>query len=381
MKIGIDVRVLGSHLKSGIQEYTENLLACMIAGNPEIEFKLFYSGNPSLLEKYSWINLNNVKVIKSPVSNKLIFALSWLFNYPRIDDLIGGVEVFFSPHFLIAPLNSHCRRVTTFHDLSYLRFREFLSLKSAFWHYFQIGSFSQADLPDKIIAVSESTKYDLIDKYSIDPKKIETIYSGISNDIARPSQEELDVFRKKNNLPEKFILFLGKLEPRKNIPALIKAFNLIKDSKDFDDLHLIIVGAKGWLFKDIFNEAEKSSQKAKIIFKDYINDEDKKFYYSLASVFVYASFFEGFGFPPLEAMACGTPVIVSNNSSLPEVMGDAGLLVDPYNAVDISNAIKAVIKDENLRNYLLKKGKERVKMFQWEECANKTLKVILDQKV
>lgn len=381
MKIGVDIRVLGSHLKSGVQEYTENLLAHMIAGNPEIKFKLFYSGDPSLLEKYNWINLSNVEVIKSPISNRLIFASSWLFNYPKLDNLVGGVEVFFSPHFLIAPLNQYCRRVTTFHDLSYLRFREFFSLKSAFWHYFQIGSFSRTDLPNKIIAVSESTKYDLIDKYGIDSKRIETIYSGVSSDIARPSQEELNAFRKKNNLPEKFILFLGKLEPRKNIPSLIKAFNLTKDSKDFDDLHLVIVGAKGWLFKDIFNEADRSPQKAKIIFKDYINDEDKKFFYSLASVFVYASFFEGFGFPPLEAMACETPVVVSNNSSLPEVVGDAGLLVDPYNAVDISMAVKSILTDPALKNSLIKKGLQRVQNFSWEKCARETLRIILCQKV
>jgi len=376
MRIGIDIRVLGSHLKSGVQEYTENLLAHIIAGNPEIQFKLFYSGDSSLLGKYDWINLSNVEVVKSPISNKLIFASSWLFNYPKLDDLVGGVEVFFSPHFLMAPLNSYCRRITTFHDLSYLRFREFFSLRRVFWHRLQIGSFSRVDPPNKIIAVSDSTKYDLIDKYDIDPERVETIYSGISGDMTRPLQEELDVFRKKNNLPEKFILFLGKLEPRKNIPALIKAFNLIKDSKDFDDLHLVIVGAKGWLFKDIFNEAEGSPQKAKIIFKGYINDEDKKFYYSLASAFVYTSFFEGFGFPPLEAMACGTPVIASNNSSLPEVVGDAGLLIDPYNAVDISIAVKSILTDPSFRNSLVKRGLQRVQGFSWEECARRTLDLL-----
>ena len=384
MRIGIDIRVLGSLHKSGVEEYTENLLSHMLSENPDIQFKLFYSGNPFLLGKYDWIGLENVEIVRSRFSNRSIFLSSLLFNYPKLDDLVGGVEVFFSPHFLIAPLNSHCRRVMTFHDLSYLRFKEFFSLRRDLWHKFQLRSFKKTDLPDKIIAVSDSTKNDLIDKYNIEPHRVEKIYSGISPNVWTPDVQrtsgvvnELESFRRKNNLPEKFILFLGKLEPRKNIPTLIKAFDHLKDSSDFQDLHLVIVGAKGWLFKDIFREAEMSSHKNKIIFKDHVNDEEKKFYYSLASVFVYTSFFEGFGFPPLEAMACGTPVVVSNNSSLPEVVSDAGILVDPYNAVDISSAIKVVTEDSNLRNTLIKRGHERVKMFDWKKCSEQTVAAIL----
>lgn len=377
MRVGIDIRVLGSLHKSGVEEYTENLLAHMLPENPDIKFKLFYSGKPELLKEYSWIGLENVEIVKSRFSNRSISLSSLLFNYPKLDDLVGGVEVFFSPHFLIAPLNPYCRRVMTFHDLSYLRFKEFFSLRRDLWHRFQIHSFEKSTLPDKIIAVSESTKNDLIDKYNIEPFRIDKIYSGISKTIKRPSEDELEQFRHKNGLPGKFVLFLGKLEPRKNISTLIKAFNLTKDQGNFRDLHLVIVGARGWLFKDIFKEAESSSHKSKIVFKDYIKDEDKKLYYSLASAFVYTSFFEGFGFPPLEAMACGTPVIVSNNSSLPEVVGGAGILVDPYNAVDISNGVKAVLEDENLRDVLIKRGYERAKMFDWKKCAEETIGAIL----
>lgn len=377
MRVGIDIRVLGSLYKSGVEEYTENLLAHMLPENPDIKFKLFYSGQPERLKEYSWFGLDNVELFQSPFSGKLTFTSSWLFNYPKLDDLVGGVEVFFSPHFLIAPLNPYCRRVMTFHDLSYLRFKEFFSLRRDLWHRFQIRSFGKKNLPDKIIAVSESTKKDLLEKYRIEAWKVEKVYSGISEEISRPSQEELNEFRKRNGLPGEFILFLGKLEPRKNIPTLIKTFNIMKDSGNFRELHLVIVGAKGWLFKDIFKEAETSAHKNKIIFKDYIEDEDKKFYYSLASAFIYTSFFEGFGFPPLEAMACGTPVVVSNNSSLPEVVGDAGLLVDPYNAVDISNGVRVVMEDLDLRHALIKRGHERVTMFNWKKCADETMKVIL----
>ncbi|MEX2090892.1 MAG: glycosyltransferase family 1 protein [Candidatus Paceibacterota bacterium] len=381
MRVGIDIRVLGNPVKSGVEEYTENLLARMLPENPEIKFKLFYSGDPAWIAKYSWTGLENIEVIHSPLSNKFIFSSSKLFNYPKLDDLVGGVEVFFSPHFLIAPLNSYCRRVMTFHDLSYLRFKEFFSLRRDLWHRFHIRSLNKLDLPDKIIAVSESTKNDLVEKYGIGPERIEKIYSGISEDIRRPAEDKLEYFRIANGLPKNFILFLGKLEPRKNIPTLIRAFDILKDSGNLPELHLVIVGAKGWLFKDIFRQADMSGHKNKIIFKNHIKDEDKKFYYSLASVFAYTSFFEGFGFPPLEAMACGTPVIVSNNSSLPEVVGDAGILVDPYNVVDISNAVKTVMEDIDLRNILVGRGYDRVKMFDWKNCADQTLKVILGKNL
>ena len=402
MRVGIDIRVLGSPYKSGIEEYTENLLAHMLPDNPDIKFKLFYSGNPELLKKYSWLGLDNVELFQSPFSGKFTFAFARLFGYPKLDDVVGGVdpersregsqrasasygvEAFFSPHFLLAPLNSYCRRVMTFHDLSYLRFREFFSLRRDLWHRFQIHSFGKKNLPDRIIAVSESTKKDIVECYGIEPERITIIYSGISPNIWTPDVRltsgvvnELEEFRKKNELPREFILFLGKLEPRKNVPALVRAFNLIKSSEGFEDLNLVVVGAKGWLFEDVFKEAEMSPYRSKIIFKDHVADEDKKFYYSLASAFIYTSFFEGFGFPPLEAMACGTPVIVSNNSSLPEVVGDAGLLVDPYNAVDISNGVKAVMGDPNLRNALIKSGYERVGMFDWKKCAEQTLAAIL----
>ena len=154
MRVGIDIRVLGSLYKSGVEEYTENLLVHMLPENPDIKFKLFYSGKPELLKEYSWINLDNVEIVKSRFPNRLISLSSFLFNYPKLDDLVGGVEVFFSPHFLVAPLNPYCRRVMTFHDLSYLRFKEFFSLRRDLWHRLQTHSFGKNNLHDRIIAVS-----------------------------------------------------------------------------------------------------------------------------------------------------------------------------------------------------------------------------------
>lgn len=375
MTIGIDIRVLGSNTRSGVEEYTENLLAHLLELNRDIKFKLFYSSFRNDLKKYEWMKLSNVEVFNFKLPNKLLFVLSRLFNRPYIDKLIGGADVFFSPHFLLAPLSQDCKRVTTFHDLSYVRFKEFFSWRRNLWHKFQIQFRSHA-VSDKIIAVSQSTKKDLIEKYNLPSNKIKVIYSGVSEMMAHPQVEELKLFRKQNNLPDNFILFLGKLEPRKNIAGLIRAFNLLKDSGVFENLYLVIVGSPGWFYQNIFREAELSLYKDKIIFKNHIKDEDRKFYYSLASVFVYPSFFEGFGFPPLEAMACGTPIVTSFNSSLPEVVGGGGILVDPNNLVDISQAMGSILNDSNLKNSLIQKGFLWVKFFTWDRCAKETLEYL-----
>lgn len=376
MIVGIDIRVLGSGTKSGVEEYTENLLAHLFLLDKNIKFKLFYSSFRNNLKKYEWMNFPNVEVFSLRFPNKLLFVSSRIFNRPCIDKLIGGADVFFSPHFLWASLSPECKRVTTFHDLSYVRFKEFFSWRRNIWHKFQIQSSLRANLKDKIIAVSQSTKKDLIEKYDTPLNGIRVIYSGISDSISRPPEDKLNLFKTENNLPDNFILFLGKLEPRKNITGLIKAFNLLKSQNNFENLSLIIVGSPGWLYKNIYREAEFSPYRNNIIFKNYIKDEDRKFYYSLASVFVYPSFFEGFGFPPLEAMACGTPVIASFNSSLSEVVGEGGLLVDPYNVVDISMAVKNIITDPVLRELLIKKGIEKTRCFNWNKCAIETLDVI-----
>ncbi len=378
MTIGIDIRVLGSATKSGIEEYTENILSHILELDKTIKFKLFYASLENKPLNYTWRDLPNVEVHNFKIPNKAIFATTSLLGRPRIDKLVGGADVFFSPHFLLAALSPSCRRVVTFHDLSYVYFPEFFSWRRNIWHHFQMRPFWQSRFSDRIIAVSESTKKDLSSKYLIDPAKIEVVYSGISMSIRRPDDDELRKFQLEKKLPDRFILFLAKLEPRKNITGLIRAFSIIKRSPDFKDLHLVIVGSPGWLYREIFHEAAMSEYRADIIFRDYVEDRERSYYYSLASVFVYPSFFEGFGFPPLEAMTCGTPVVVSNNSSLPEVVGDGGLLVDPYSINDSVFAIKSILQDKVLRDNLSKKALVRAGQFNWKKSAEHTLECLVN---
>lgn len=377
MVIGIDIRVLGNKKRSGIEEYTENLLAYLLPLDKNIKFKLFFSSFSGEISEYDWFFLKNVELFRRKIPNKFLFPSSSFFDFPKIDKLIGGVDVFFSPHFFITALSPECKRVTTFHDLSFVHYPEFFSWRKNIWHNFEMNPLWQSRFSDKIIAVSNSTKQDLVNIYGIDPAKVEVIYSGISPDIKCPSNEELDKFRFTNQLPGKFILFLGTLEPRKNITGLIKAFNILKNKNGFNDLYLVIVGGKGWLCDNIFKEIERSPFKKNIILKNYISDNERKFYYSLAEVFIYPSFFEGFGFPPLEAMACETPVVVSNTSSLPEVVGEAGLLIQPQNIQGLAWSISRILGDRNLRTRLIGLGTKKSSNFTWKKTAEKTLNCLL----
>ena len=190
------------------------------------------------------------------------------------------------------------------------------------------------------------------------------------------SSRELEDFRLKKFLPKQFILFAGKVEPRKNIIGVIRAFATLKKQPEFKNLFLVMAGADGWLSDETHQEAENSRLAGFVRFIGQISDEERKYYYNLASVFVYPSFFEGFGFPPLEAMACGCPVIVSNNSSLPEVAGDAGILVDPYSVTQLAGSVQMILTDKELRGELIKKGLKRAKQFSWETTARKTLETL-----
>lgn len=372
MIIGVDIRPMAGS-KTGIQEYTEQILAHVIPLAPEHQFKLFWSSFFGKAPDRTWMHAPNVQLIKYRIPNNLLFFLGNVFGYPLIDDLLAGVDVFFSPHFFLAPLSEECRRVTTFHDLSYLRFPEFFTWRKRWWHTVEMDPASQARFSNQIIAVSESTKNDLADYYHIDPTNISVVYSGTA--MTRPLAEALFQFKKTHNLPERFILHVGTLEPRKNIIGLIRASDILKSQAGYEDVELVLVGKEGWQFRDILKEIKKSPYKIHIRHFGHVIG-DLASYYSLATVCVCPSFFEGFGFPALEAMVCGTPVIVSANSSLPEVVGDAGIFVNPYDISEIAEALEITLSEPLIRARMIKNGLVQASKFTWEDAARQTLAIL-----
>ena len=382
MIIGIDIRVLASGRRSGVEEYLLNLLPHLFKLAPEIKFKLFYNAFRKVKLDYSWTSLPNVEIKEFSLPNRFVFdPLAIFLKQPKIDRLLGGVDVFFSPHFLLTPLSENCPRVITFYDLSFEYLPEFFSWRKRAWHR-HINPRRQAKEAKKIIAISQSTKDDLVNLYHLPIEKIEVIYPGIGQEfhLLEKDDNQLLAVRQKYNLPTNFILYLGTIEPRKNLSSLILAFDLLKKKGELGNCQLVLAGNKGWLYQDVFRLAKKSKFSSEILFPGFIQPEDKVYLYNLASLFVYPSFFEGFGFPPLEAMACGLPAITGYATSFPETVGGAALMVKPDDWGQLAWAIKEVWQDKELRRYLSARGLQQVKKFSWRKTAEQTLAVLKSAK-
>ena len=261
--------------------------------------------------------------------------------------------------------------IITIHDLTlFITPKESKSGRPTFYKLFYPRTLRTAD---KIIADSNSTKRDLINYFNVPEEKIRVILLAADEKFKALNNEKINEVKQKYNLKYPFILYVGGLAFHKNIPTLIKAFYKIK--KDEKKQKLVIAGGKGWKYKEIFETIDKLNLQNDVIFTGYVLDVDLPALYNAADLFVYPSLYEGFGLPPLESMACGTPVITSNTSSLPEVVGDAGIMIDPHDVDGLADAMHKVLSNEGLRDDMIKRGLERAKMFSWERCARETLEV------
>ncbi|HJO55619.1 MAG TPA: glycosyltransferase family 1 protein [Candidatus Scalindua sp.] len=262
------------------------------------------------------------------------------------------------------------RVIITVHDIAYIRFPDLLNKSRRIYKKFILReSIKRASI---IVADSYSTKRDIVEFFGINERQIKVIHLGVESRF-RPISN-VKKYRLKNKLPSKMILNVGTLEPRKNIITLISAFKKLRE-KGFETYKLVIAGERGWLYEQIFKEVERNDLKNEIIFMGVVRDEDLPTLYNCAEVFVYPSLYEGFGLPPLEAMACGIPVITSNASSLPEVVGNAGIMVDSRDDNSLCEAMYNVLKDEELRCHMIKKGLIRAKLFSWEKVAKEILEI------
>ncbi len=389
MRIGIDVRCLGEGRRTGVEEYALNLLHTIFETNKENTYILFFNSFRQSKADFLWVKkYENVKLKKLHFPNKLLNFIFWYFAWPKIDRLIGGADLIFMPNIMFGSVSKKTRLIVTVHDLSFERYPKTFSVRRRFWHIF-VNPKKICERADKIITVSESSKKDIIDLYGIDAKKIKVIYSGVSERfrVISRNDEKLIRVKEKYHLPYKFVLYLGTIEPRKNIKGIIQAYaqmrkNAMTEEK-FNELleyKLVVAGSVGWLSEEIFSEIKKSEFKNSIKVINFVEDADKEFVFNLASLFVYPSFFEGFGFPVLEAMSCGVPVIASNNSSLPEIAESAAILVDPTKPQEISDAMKEVLLNGNLRSKLIEKGVARAKEFNWQKTARSTLNILTQPK-
>lgn len=385
MRIGIDVRCLAEGRRTGVEEYALNLLDNLFRLDKKNEYILFFNSFKSAKADFSWLGQHkNVVLRRFNYPNKILNLLFWYFNWPKIDRMIGGTDLFFMPNIIFGGVSKKTKLVVTIHDLSFERYPETFSLKRRLWHVF-VNPKKICARADKIIAVSESTKNDLMELYGIASKKITTIHSGISGKfrIISRNDENLIRVKEKYKLPYKFILYLGTIEPRKNISGAIKAYGQLRkigaeggNHNELLEHKLVIAGAKGWLSGKIFSELEKSEFRDNIKVINFVDDADKEFVFNLASLFVYPSFFEGFGFPVLEAMSCGVPIVTSNNSSIPEIAGNGAVMIDPDKPAEMTEAMKNILLDRGLKERLIKIGSLQASKFTWENTAKEFLKCI-----
>jgi len=314
---------------------------------------------------------------KAPLSARTLTILWHHLRLPiPVEWFTGPVDIFHSTDFCLPPVRQ-ARTILTVHDLTFMRLPECAEAGlRAYLNKVVPRSIERADL---VLADSQSTKKDLIELLGVSPDKIKVVYAGVETRF-RPMEGEIALQRikKRYRLDFSFILSLGTLEPRKNFTGLIEAYALMRGKgQGMGDrrLKLVIAGGKGWLYDDIFARVEELGLENEVIFPGFVADEDLPALYNLAELFVFPSLYEGFGLPPLEAMACGTPVVTSDRPSLPEVVGEAGLMVEATDSQELAEAMERVLTDENLRWEMREKGLKQAVKFTWEAAAEKLLDV------
>jgi glycosyltransferase involved in cell wall biosynthesis len=368
MRIGIDARSVLKR-RTGVGNYTLNLIRHLARLDQENQYVLFYSHHRDFRSAMPRIENPNFQSRFFRIPNKLL-NLSWgTLRLPKIDWLVGRVDLYHSPNYNLNMLGRG-KSLMTIHDLSFLAYRQF-SLASGRWHYaYRIRSY--AEKADAVIADSESTKNEIIKYLKIPEQKIHVIHLACSERFRPLPKGKTEKVREKYRIREDYILSVGTLEPRKNLKGLIEAYDRSRAKEDF---LLVLAGGEGWKYQHIFRLVKKLKLEDRVVFCGYVPDSDLPELYNGASLFVYPSIYEGFGLPPLEALACGVPVIVSHTTSLPEVVGDAGIYVSPFDIEQISFSIDTALSDGKLLHTLRDQGPKRARLFSWEKTARETLRL------
>ena len=365
MKIAVDVRSLMEGRLSGVEEYTINLLEALTRLDPRHEWHLFYN---------SWQKVSlppfrgNVHIHGFHWPNKIFNAMQLALTQPRWDMLLRGMDLFFVPNMRLMPLSKRTPMVVTAHDLSFVRFPEFYSWQRRIWHQAMTPRtlFKRAN---RVIAVSQATAWDLEELYGIKPSKVRVVHSGVKSGVVVGDKGA--AVKKKYKLPDNFWLFLGVREPRKNIQALVQAYEIVATKTTSD---LVIAGSSGWLGSKLQEMITNSPVRHRIHIPGFIAEEDKVTLYAAADLFIYPSFYEGFGFPPLEAMLAGTPAIISRTGALPEVAGEWATMIDPYNISEIAQVLHEFTEKKWTVSEATKQAISA--KYSWDRTARETLAIL-----
>lgn len=376
MRIGIDYTA-AVRQGAGIGRYTRNLIRALAQLDTENQYILFVAGGWGEGDGLGpWPDSFQVRAI--PLSDRWVHILWQRLRLPvPVQAITGALDLFHSPDFVLPP-TGRTPSILTVHDLSFLRVPQFFV--PGFREYLERAVSRAVDRAACILADSESTRVDLMQLMAVEPERVTVLYPGVEPRF-RPVKEAdmLAAVRARYDLPGRFILGLSTVQPRKNFDGLIEAFRRLlarsADGPEIADLHLVIAGGKGWMYEDTLALVKRAGLEGRVHFPGFVAEADLPALYCLAGAFAFPSWYEGFGLPVLEAMACGTPVVAADNSSLPEVVGEAGLLVDAGDPDALSEALGRLLRDEALQGRLFRAGLDQARCFTWEEAAQQLLHV------
>ncbi len=354
---------------AGIGRYTRGLVAALarLPAPNDMQFCLFVMGRPP--DARPWPAHFTWRTV--PVSELTMTRLWHRLHVPLPAEwLTGPVELYHSPDYVLPPLR-RAVGIVTVHDLSFLRVPSCADPR--------LRAFLTAEVPKAVararhvLADSENTRRDVIELLAVPPEKVSVVPAGIGPEFRRVKDEaRLTAVRIRYGLPQHFILSVGKLEPRKNFVRLIQAYALLRRRRA-PPHHLVIAGGRGWLYEDILREPDRQGVAGWVHFPGFVADEDLPAVYSLADAFAFPSLYEGFGIPPLEALACGVPTVVADNSSLPEVVGEAALRVPAEDVTALAEALDRLLRDAAWRERTQSAGPAQAGRFTWEAAAEKLL--------
>ncbi len=378
MRICIDVSP-AVHQRAGIGRYAYELAARLPSMAQEHRVTVFYN---RAAQAQVAPPLDTSTVLKSELKDKpwRLRILLAHFTHLSLDRFFPGIDLFHATDHLL-PRFSHIHSVFTLHDLTFRLYPQTHNSWNRWFLRLMMPRFLGA--ADAVIADSECTRQDAIRLYRIREDKIKVIHLGVSARFCPASAEAIADVRQKYALPERFILCVGTLEPRKNLSTLLEAYSVFRRNtasriprqEPEVDYPLVIAGKQGWRYQGLAQQLDRLGRENQVILTGFVDDQYLPALYSAATLFVYPSLYEGFGFPPLEAMACGTPVITSNASSLPEIVGDAGIMVAPHDTRGFSHALERILADTTKQREMREKGLRQAARFSWDKTVQETLAV------
>jgi glycosyltransferase involved in cell wall biosynthesis len=375
--IAVDASEIEEINKSGRATFSLNLLRSLGRIDTANRYSVFtvYDADKGALQNPNF----NIKSLPRALQAltpfiALLSWYSWYFTGLSLQLKRVNPDVFFSLSPSLPPGCPH-PAVCIIYDLTPISLSDAHRLD--FKVRFRLQATDAVKRSDRIITISQAAKNEIVSYFGVSSDKISIVYPGFDSSLFKPEQDsdKIKLTLDKYAITSPYLLYVGTLEPKKNIIRLIEAFCRLKKEKGIDH-KLVIAGKRAWKDSGIFDKIRMSGCESDIVFTDYVPQAELPALISGADVFVFPSLHEGFGMPPLEAMACGTPVVVSITSSLPEVVGDAGITVDPYDVENIAEAIYRVISDRDLNKQMRKKGLERARLFSWEKAAGETLTIL-----